>query len=47
MTTDSSWNELEGMDVQKMWIQQDGATCPTSYETMNLLTERFGDQIIC
>ena len=29
-----------------MWFQQDGATCHTANETMNLLRDNFGDRII-
>jgi len=44
--------KLEDIDVTNMWFQQDGATCHTARETIQLLHEtfpgrvlsRFGDQ---
>ncbi|EFN79402.1 hypothetical protein EAI_09473, partial [Harpegnathos saltator] len=46
-------SKLQDMDVDDMWFQQDGATCRTARETIQLLHEsfpgpvisRFGDQI--
>ncbi|EFN78033.1 hypothetical protein EAI_06421, partial [Harpegnathos saltator] len=46
--------KLQDMDVDDMWFQQDGATCHTARETIQLLHEsfpgrvisRFGDQIV-
>ena len=29
-----------------MWFQQDGATCHTSHQTINLLKAKFGNRII-
>ncbi|QQP40330.1 Uncharacterized protein FKW44_014334, partial [Caligus rogercresseyi] len=29
-----------------MWFQQDGATCHTTRETMNMLKDEFGEQLI-
>ncbi|EFN78794.1 hypothetical protein EAI_16705, partial [Harpegnathos saltator] len=46
-------SKLQDIDVDDMWFQQDGATCHTARETIQLLHEsfpgrvisRFGDQI--
>lgn len=38
--------ETEGMDLEQMWFQQDGATCHTSRESMALLREKFPDNLI-
>ena len=40
------WDEIIDMDVDNMWFQQDGATCHTARETLNLLRTRFGGRII-
>ena len=40
------WHEVEHIDVQNMWFQQDGATCHTAAETINLLAQKFGNRII-
>lgn len=37
---------LEDMDMDEMWFQQDGATCHTARETIDLLKETFNDNII-
>lgn len=46
MITNFVWPELDEMDLGEMWFQQDGATCHTSDETMNVLKEKFGESII-
>jgi hypothetical protein len=46
MITDFLWPELDDMDVDNLWFQQDGATCHTADETMNLLNTRFAGRII-
>ncbi|GFX83202.1 putative DD41D transposase [Trichonephila clavipes] len=38
--------ELNNHDVQELWFQQDGATCPTARATINLLKDTFGDRLI-
>lgn len=38
--------ELEDVDVDDLWFQQDGATCHTANDTINLLKETFGERII-
>ncbi|GFU59397.1 DUF4817 domain-containing protein [Trichonephila clavipes] len=38
--------ELNNHDVQKLWFQQDGATCHTARATMDLLKDTFGDRLI-
>lgn len=37
---------LEGMDINRMWFQQDGATCHTARQTIHLLQEKFGHRIL-
>ncbi|KAG8266468.1 hypothetical protein J6590_071782 [Homalodisca vitripennis] len=34
------------MDVNDMWFHQDGATCHTAKDSMNILHERFGSMVI-
>ena len=46
MITDYFWDELDGFDLSDMWFQQDGATCHTSHETINLLRQKFGERVI-
>jgi hypothetical protein len=41
MITEFLWPQLDGMDMEGMWFQQDGATCHTACETMELLRENF------
>ncbi|GFS88856.1 uncharacterized protein TNCV_3569541 [Trichonephila clavipes] len=38
--------ELNNHDVQELWFQQDGATCPTARSTIDLLKDTFGDRLI-
>ncbi|GFW61478.1 uncharacterized protein TNCV_347261 [Trichonephila clavipes] len=38
--------ELNDHDVQELWFQQDGATCPTARATIDLLKYTFGDRLI-
>ncbi|GFU81718.1 DUF4817 domain-containing protein [Trichonephila clavipes] len=38
--------ELNNHDVQKLWFQQDGATCHTDRATIDLLKDTFGDCLI-
>lgn len=40
------WPELDNIDIEEMWFQQDGATCHTANATLNLLKDKFGDWII-
>ena len=35
------WTELEDMDVDDVYFQQDGARCHTDGETIGLLREKF------
>lgn len=46
MITDFLWPILNDMDVDDMWIQQDGATCHTADATMDVLHERFEGRVI-
>ncbi|GFV45365.1 transposable element Tc3 transposase [Trichonephila clavipes] len=38
--------ELNNHDVQELWFQQDGATCPTARATIDLMKYTFGDRLI-
>ncbi|GFY32702.1 DUF4817 domain-containing protein [Trichonephila clavipes] len=38
--------ELNNHEVQKLWFQQDGATCHTARATIDLLKDTFGDRLI-
>lgn len=38
--------QLQGIEIADKWFQQDGATCHTAGQTINLLRETFGDRII-
>ena len=49
MLTEFLWPELNVIDVEDMFFQQDSATCHTARETMRVTTDkvvisRFGDQ---
>jgi hypothetical protein len=46
MISEFLWPQLDGMDVESMWFQQDGATCHTVGETMELLRETFPGRVI-
>ena len=46
MLTDFFWPELDAMDVDDVYFQQDGATCHTAGETMALLREKFPGRVI-
>ena len=38
--------EIEARDIGDIWFQQDDATSHTSHQSMDLLREHFGEQII-
>ncbi|GFU88544.1 uncharacterized protein TNCV_4442211 [Trichonephila clavipes] len=38
--------ELNNHDVQELWFQQEGVTCPTARATIDLLKDTFGDRLI-
>lgn len=38
--------KLQELNIDNLWFQQDGATCHTANETINLLKGQFGDNII-
>lgn len=46
MITDCLLPEIEDLDLDDIWFQQDGAECHTACETMAVLRERFGEQLI-
>ena len=35
--------KMNDIDADDIWFQQDGATCHTANETINLLKEKFGE----
>ncbi|QQP51831.1 Transposable element Tc3 transposase, partial [Caligus rogercresseyi] len=42
----TTWKILTEMNLVNMWFHQDGATCHTARETMNMLKDEFGEQLI-
>lgn len=40
------WPILNGMDIEQLYFQQDGATSHTSHETIRLLREKFPGRVI-
>ena len=46
MITNFLWHEIDDMDVEDIWFQQDGATCHTANETMQLLQTKFNGRVI-
>lgn len=46
MLTNYFWHELDGMDQEETWFQQNGATAHTSGETMALLPDRLEERLI-
>ena len=40
------WPELEDMDVENVYFQQNGATCHSSGETVDLLRKKFPGRVI-
>ncbi|GFV73348.1 uncharacterized protein TNCV_2010871 [Trichonephila clavipes] len=38
--------ELNNLDVQELWFEQDGATCHTARATIDLLKDTFGDHLM-
>lgn len=46
MITNFLWHALDGMDIEGLWFQQDGATSHTANATMTLLNEKFPGRII-
>ncbi|GFV24953.1 putative DD41D transposase [Trichonephila clavipes] len=38
--------ELNNHDVQELWFQQNGATCHTTRDAIDLLKDTFGDRLI-
>jgi hypothetical protein len=46
MITEFLWPQLDGMDMEDMWFQQDGASCHIARETTELLRENFRGRVI-
>ncbi|GFS66172.1 putative DD41D transposase [Trichonephila inaurata madagascariensis] len=46
MIIDYFWPELEYMDLDSMWFQQDDATSHTAHVTIDLLKNKFDERVI-
>ena len=46
MLEDYLWPELDELDINDMWFQQDGATSHKACVTIDLLKGKFGERII-
>ena len=46
MIRDFLFENMEDIDPNEIWFQQDGATCHTANETIELLKTKFGDKIL-
>lgn len=46
MLEDYLWPELDELDINDMWFQQDGATSHTARVTIDLLKGKFGERVI-
>lgn len=46
MINDFLWQELEDINLDEVWFQQDGATCHTAALTINLLRTKFNNRVI-
>ena len=46
MLEDYLWPELNELDINDMWFQQDGATSHTACVTIDLLKGKFGERVI-
>jgi hypothetical protein len=41
MITEFLWPQLDGMDMEDMWFQQDGTACHSARETTESLRDKF------
>ena len=46
MINDFLFENMDDIDQDEMWFQQDGATCHTAVATIDLLKSKFGDKLI-
>ena len=46
MITEYFWPQLDDIDLEDMWFQQDGATSHTANVTINLLETKFEEREI-
>ena len=46
MITSFLWPHLQAIDSERMWFQQDFATCHTSRDTIALLREKFPGRVL-
>ena len=46
MITEYFWPQLDDMDLEDMWFQQEGATSYAANVTINLLETKFGERVI-
>jgi hypothetical protein len=46
MITNFLWPYLNGVNIEDLWFQQDGATCHTAHQTIALLHEKFPGRVL-
>jgi len=46
MISNFLWPNMDDIDIDNMWFQQDGATCHIPHAMMDILHERFKDMVI-
>ena len=46
MITEYFWPELEDIDLDDMWFQQDGDANHTAHDTIDLLKSKFDERVI-
>ena len=46
MLEDYLWPELDELDINDMWFQQDGTTSHTARFTIDLFKGKFGERVI-
>ena len=46
MITEYFWPQLDDLDLENMWFQQEGATSRTANVTINLFETKFGEPVI-
>ena len=46
MLEDYLWSELDDLDINDMWFQQDGTTSHTARVTIDLWKGKFGERVI-
>ena len=46
MINEFLWSEMQVMDMDDVYFQQDGATCQTNGETIGILRKKFPSRVI-